>query len=99
LQDLQSKIDRIKAKQLAFRQLKVNNRLKEHPSELFSRYIDSLQKDEPCRYMTGITCIINLCSSSFSCRFKGEIYKSFTKDPKKECLREKMVRFERILEH
>jgi hypothetical protein len=49
--------------------------------------------------MTGISEIINLCNNNFNCKFKGEIYKSFTKNPKKECLRARIIRFEKMLEH
>jgi len=99
LQDKQSTIDRIKAKQLAFKQLKINNILKEKTQEAFNEYINPLPKEQPCKYMTGISEIINLCNNKFECKFKGEIYKSFTKNPKKECLRQRTLRFEKMLEH
>ena len=104
----------MKAKQLAFNHLKVNSFLKEtskqsfdgfenkfskKSQEDFDKYFSMLLKDETCKYMTGISGIINLCNNSFSCKFQGEVYKSFTKNPKRECLREKITRFERILEH
>ncbi|MBW2988863.1 hypothetical protein KY358_00940 [Candidatus Woesearchaeota archaeon] len=92
-------IERIRAKQLAFRELKAGRALDEQSKDEFTQYINSLPKDNVCRYMTGISGIINLCSSRFNCRFKGELYKSFTNDPKKECLRQRMLRFERMLEH
>ena len=89
----------MKAKQLAFNHLKVNSFLKEKSQEDFDKYFSMLLKDETCKYMTGISGIINLCNNHFSCKFQGEVYKSFTKNPKRECLREKITRFERILEH
>ena len=98
LQALQSDIDRIKAKQLALKQLKVN-RILGKSQEDFNEYIDSLPKELKCKYMTGISEIINLCNNSLQCKFKGEIYKSFTKNPKKECLRQRILRFEEMLEH
>lgn len=91
-------MDRIKAKQLSLRQLKINNLLKEKQEE-FDHYISSLLKEEKCEYMTGIAGIINLCNNPLNCKFKGEIYKSFASTPKKECLRERIIRFEKILEH
>jgi len=97
LENLQSTVDRIKAKQEAFRELKINNLLREKTPEDFERYINALSKEEKCKYMTGISEIINLCNNHFNCKFKGEIYKSFTSMPKKECLRERAIRFERIL--
>ena len=99
MQNMQSDIDRIRAKQLAFKQLKVNNSIKDSSQEDFSQYINSLTKEHKCKYMTGISEIINLCTNNFNCKFKGEIYKSFTKNPKKECLRERILRFEKMLEH
>ncbi len=114
LQDLQSDIAGIKAKQLAFRQIRINNTLKEtskqsfeglensfskKSQEEFNQYIDILPKEESCKYMTGISEIINLCNNNFQCKFKGEIYKSFTQNPKKECLRERIIKFEKMLEH
>jgi len=96
LQNLQSDIDRIKVKQLALRKLKI---LREKTQEDFEKYIDSLPTDLKCKYMTGISEIINLCNNNFQCKFKGEIYKSFTKNPKKECLRQRILRFEKMLEH
>jgi len=95
--DVQSTIDRIKAKQVALKHLKINNSIKTQ-SEL-DKYIDSLSKEHKCKHMTGIPELINLCNINLNCKFKGETYKSFTKNPKKECLRERIVRFERILEH
>jgi len=99
LQNLQSDIDRIKAKQLAFGELKIRNILREKSQGEFNQYIDILPKEEKCKYMTGISEIINLCNNNFNCKFKGETYKSFTRNPKKECLRERVARFEKILEH
>lgn len=92
------RFDRIKAKQLALRQLKVNRILKEKSQEDFNQYINSLSKEQKCKYMTGISEIINLCNNNFQCKFKGEIYKSFTRNPKKECLRQRTLRFEKMLE-
>jgi hypothetical protein len=96
---LQSDIDRIKAKQLAFKRLKIDNILKDRSQEHFNRYFDLLSKEEKCKYMTGISEIINLCNNNFNCKFKGEVYKSFTRDPRRECLRERITRFEKMLEH
>ena len=96
---MQSDIDRIRAKQLAFRDLKLNNSIKDSSQENFNQYFTSLTKEHKCKYMTGISEIINLCSNKFNCKFKGEIYKSFTKNPKKECLRERILKFEKMLEH
>ena len=98
LQNLQSSIDRIRAKQLSLRELKINNLLKEKQEES-DHYISSLSKEEKCEYMTGISEIINLCNNPLNCKFKGEIYKSFASTPRKECLRERIIRFEKILEH
>jgi len=98
LQNLQSDVERIKAKQFSLRELKINNLLKEKQEES-DRYIASLPSNEKCKYMTGISEIINLCNNPLNCKFKGEIYKSFASTPKKECLRERITRFERILEH
>ncbi len=95
----QSDIDRLKAKQQALRELKINNGLKDKPQDDLNLYIESLRKDERCRYMTGISEIINLCNNDLNCKFKGEVYKSFTKNPKKECLRARITRFEKMLEH
>ena len=99
MQNLQSDIDRIKAKQLAFRDLKLNNSIKNSSQENFNQYLDSLTKEHKCKYMTGISEIINLCTNNLNCKFKGELYKSFTKNPRKECLRERILRFEKMLEH
>ena len=99
MQNLQSDIDRIKAKQLAFRDLKLNNSIKNSSQENFNQYLDSLKKEHKCKYMTGISEIINLCTNNLNCKFKGELYKSFTKNPRKECLRERILRFEKMLEH
>ena len=96
---MQSDIDRIKAKQIAFNHLKVNNTLQAKSQEDSDTYIASLQREHKCKYMTGISEIINLCNNNFNCKFKGEIYKSFTKNPKKECLRARITRFEEMLEH
>lgn len=97
MQKLQSDIDRLKVKQLFLRQLKVNNGLKYISQEDFDKYIHSLLRDQKCRHMTGISEIINLCNNELNCKFKGELYKSFTKNPKVECLRERIIRFERML--
>jgi len=99
LQNTQSDIERIKAKQIAFKNLKINNILKEKSQEAFNQYLNILSREEKCKYMTGISEIINLCNNNFNCKFKGEIYKSFTKNPRKECLRERILRFEKMLEH
>ena len=99
MQDLQSSIDRIKAKQFAFKQLKVGRILRDKSQEDFNQYVNSIPNDHKCKYMTGISEIINLCNNKFECKFKGEVYKSFTKNPKKECLRERRLRFEEMLEH
>lgn len=98
MQNLQSGIERIKAKQFALRELKINNLLKEKQEE-FDHYISSLTKEENCEYMTGISGIINLCNNPLNCKFKGEVYRSFATTPRKECLRERILRFEKILEH
>jgi len=84
---------------MALKHLKVNNGLKDSSQEDLDLYIDSLPKEHKCRHMTGISEIINLCNNDLNCKFKGEIYKSFTKNPKKECLRERITRFEKMLEH
>lgn len=97
MQALKSDIERIKAKQLSLRQLKIDRLIKEKQEE-FNHYIDSLSKEETCEYMTGISGIINLCNNPINCKFKGEVYKSFASTPKKECLRERMLRFEKMLE-
>jgi len=99
LPDLQSDIERIKAKQQALRELKITNSIKDNSQEGFNQYLNSLSKEELCKYMTGISEIINLCNSKLKCKFQGEIYKSFTKNPRKECLREKIIKFEKMLEH
>lgn len=99
MQNLQSDIERIKAKQVAFRELKINNILKEKSQQEFDQYFNFLPKEAKCKYMSGISEIINLCSNNFNCKFKGEIYKSFTSKPKKECLRERITKFEKILEN
>ena len=96
--DLQSSLERIKAKQHSFRELKIQNLLHEK-QEGFSHYINSLSTDDKCQYMTGIIGIINICNNPLSCKFKGEVYKSFATTARKECLRERTLRFERILEH
>ena len=98
MQDLQSTLERIRAKQHSFRELKINNLLKQKQED-FDHHINSLQRDEKCEYMTGISGIINLCNNPLSCKFKGEVYKSFATTARKECLRERTLRFERILEH
>lgn len=98
MQNLQSDIERIRAKQFALRELKINNLLKEKQEE-FDHYISSLDKEENCEYMTGISGIINLCNNPLNCKFKGEVYRSFATTPRKECLRERILRFEKILEH
>lgn len=98
MQNLQSSIDRIKAKQSSFRELRINNLLNEKQEE-FSHYINSLPKEDSCKYMTGISGIINLCNNPLDCKFKGEVYKSFASTPRKECSRERAIRFEKILEH
>jgi len=90
-------LERIKEKQHSFRQLRIEKLIKEKQEE-FDQYINSLPKEEKCRYMTGISGIINLCNNPLNCKFKGEVYKSFASTPKKECLRERTVRFEKILE-
>lgn len=97
MQDLQSDIARIKAKQLSLRELKINNLLKEKQEE-FDHYMSSLPEEKKCEYMTGVSEIINLCSNPLICKFKGEIYKSFASTPKKECLRERIIKFEKMLE-
>jgi len=94
----QSDINRIKAKQLALKQLKVHRVLNKTPED-FENYINSLPKEQKCKYMTGISEIINLCNHNHECKFKGEVYKSFTKKPHKECLRPRILRFEKMLEH
>jgi predicted house-cleaning noncanonical NTP pyrophosphatase (MazG superfamily) len=95
----QADIDRLKAKQLAFQKLKETRILRDKTEEEFKEYINSLPNEQVCKYMTGISEIINLCNSKFPCKFKGEIYKSFTRSPKKECLRPRIIKFERMLEH
>lgn len=99
MQNLQSTIERIKAKQIAFKKQKIDDFLKHKSQEDSNQYIASLTKDQPCRHMTGISEIIHLCNNNFECKFKGEVYKSFTKNPKKECLRPRTLRFEKMLEH
>ena len=96
--DLQSDLDRIKVKQQVLRELKINNGLKYNSQDDFNQYITALPKDQKCKHMTGISEIINLCNNKFKCKFQGEIYKSFTKNPRKECLREKITKFEKMLE-
>lgn len=98
MQDLQSTLERIRAKQHSLRELKIQNLLHEKQEDS-DHYINSLNTKETCQYMTGITGIINLCNNPLACKFKGEVYKSFTSAPKKECMRERTLRFERILEH
>ncbi|HZX45593.1 MAG TPA: hypothetical protein VFF28_07980 [Candidatus Nanoarchaeia archaeon] len=90
----QASLDRLKAKQLELRHLKLK-----HYQEDFDKYIASLFKDEQCQYMTGISGIISLCNNNLECKFKGEVYKSFTAEPKRECSRERALRFEKMLEH
>ena len=99
LQSLESDIERIKAKQLALRELRINNAIRGISQQEFEQYIDSLPKEVKCMYMTGVSEIINLCNNNFNCKFKGELYKSFTSKPKKECLRERIIKFEKLLEH
>ena len=91
-------IDRIRAKQHSLRELKISNLLKEKEEE-FERYMISLPREETCKHMTGISEIINLCNNPLNCRFKGEVYKSFASTPRKECMRERAIRFEKILEN
>ena len=98
MENLQDTVERIEAKQHSLRELQINNLLKQKQQE-FEHYMDSLNREEKCQHMTGISGIINLCNNPLNCKFKGEVYKSFATTPRKECLREKMVRFERMLEH
>jgi len=92
-------LERIKRKQEEFRRNKLNHLIKETKEE-FERYIRNLSVGEPCKYMTGISDIINLCNNSlFECEFKGEVYKSLTGAPRRECLREKITRLKKIIEH
>jgi len=97
--EISERFDRINAKQIAFNRLKINNTLQAPSQEDSNNYINSLPREHKCKYMTGISEIINLCNNNFNCKFKGEIYKSFTKNPKKECLRARITRFEKMLEH
>jgi len=90
----EASLERLKQKQKELKQLRLS-----HYQEDLDKYISSLYRDEKCKYMTGISGIINLCNNNLNCKFKGEIYKSFTATPKKECLREKAVKFEKMLEH
>lgn len=99
MQKMQSDIERIKLKQLAFNHLKINKVLQTDSKGDFDKYMNSLSREHNCKYMTGISEIINLCNNEFNCKFKGEVYKSFTKNPKKECLRARIIRFEKMLEH
>ncbi|MBU0627798.1 MAG: hypothetical protein KKC75_01290 [Nanoarchaeota archaeon] len=96
--DLQASLERIKDRQHSFRELKIQNLLHEKQEDS-DHYINSLNTKETCQYMTGITGIINLCNNPLACKFKGEVYKSFAATAKKECLRERALKFERILEH
>ena len=99
MKDLQSSIEKLRAKQLALRKLKLHHFTKEESQQELNQYTNSLSKEDVCKYMTGISGIINLCNNHFECKFKGEVYKSFTKNPRKECLRARAVKFEKILEH
>ena len=100
MQDFQASLERIKEKQEFLRRLKLENSLKEHSQEEFEHYIETLPFGQTCRYQSGIPEMINLCNNrNFHCKFKGEYYKSFTKTPKKECKREEMMKFIKILEH
>lgn len=99
MQNIQSDLDRIRAKQFALKKLKEKNNFTERTQSELDQYISSLSKGHKCRHMTGVSEIINLCNNNFNCKFKGEIYKSFTNNPKKECLRERILKFEKILEH
>ena len=96
---IQNRIDRIKYKQASLRELKLKNSIKDKTPEEFDHYINSLSGEEKCKYMTGVSEIINLCNNKHECKFKGEIYKSFTSKPKKECSRERVIKYQKMLAH
>ena len=95
---MEEQIQRIKDKQALFKEQKRLFEEKVTNQEEFDRYISSLQEQEPCAFMTGIKEIVSLCNRpEFECRFRSNEFYSMGQNPKKECMRAKILRYERIL--
>ncbi|MBS3098047.1 hypothetical protein J4209_04610 [Candidatus Woesearchaeota archaeon] len=97
------KIEELKKRQESLRVLKEKNKYfferTEKTQGEFDNYIKLLPFDLNCKYMTGIKGIISICTNeSFSCRFRGGDYYSFSmKKPKSECVRERTLKIEKSL--
>ena len=97
------RIEELKKRQEALRILKERNSYfferKEKTQEEFNNYANKLPFELNCKYMTGIRGIVSLCTNeSFSCRFRGGDYYSFSmKKPKSECVRERTLKIEKSL--
>ena len=95
--DEPSSIERIKEKQKSLQRLKAANSLEERQNK-FDAYIGDLPHDKCCEFMKSGSDIVQLCSNRLKCKYKGEMYSAFTEKPHPECKREKLIKFEDLLD-
>ena len=96
MDSIKTRIKRVKAKQDVLRKAKSSFLGKETQTS-FDTYIGGLSHDTTCKHMQNISGIMTICDNALACRFKGEHYHSFGKDPKPECKRERLLKFEDLL--
>lgn len=77
---------------------KINNH-HEETQEDFNQYINSLNKEDICKYATGIREIMSLCNNNlFKCEFRSKEKFNINNTLKFECEREKILRLKSILQ-
>ncbi|MDA1196588.1 MAG: hypothetical protein O2779_01335 [Nanoarchaeota archaeon] len=92
---VQRRLDRIAKKQDAlWKQKKLDALDNQHH---FDVYLGALDVGMDCRFMKEVSGVVDLCGNALSCKYKGELYASFSSEPKPECKRSQLIKFEDIL--
>ena len=92
---VERRLERIQKKQDALWKQKKLHALEDQGH--FDSYLTSLAVDMPCRFMKEVAGVVDLCGSKLKCKYKGELFASFSSEPKPECKRAHLIKFEDIL--
>jgi hypothetical protein len=92
---LQRRLERIQKKQDALWKQKKLDALGDQKH--FDAYLGKLDVDMPCRFTKEVAGVVDLCQNALACKYKGELFASFSSEPKPECKRTQLIKFEDIL--